>query len=326
MANEIALAIGSAKEQFCKVIASNPHIPVEWQREANFAMQQVYKNPQIVSAAMQNKQSLRDAIIQVAAVGITLNPAHQYAYLVPMDGAINLFISYRGLIKIATDTGSIEWVRAEVVYSSDTFTYFGPAKEPIHKANPFLSEKDRGEVVGVYCIAKTCNGDILCDAMSEDEIRKIKAASKSSGSAYSPWNKWPNEMRKKAVIKRGSKTWPKTERHEQLDKVIEMMNKEEGIDFDEEVRGQVTGEIINVDQCIESFEVFKSALDADSDEPDYKLIQEEAAKLSGEEYSYVIGLFGDKTFEGSRKTYKNALNECVKMPLDADGNRLAEAG
>jgi len=99
--------------------------------------------------------------------------------------------------------------------------------------NPF--DKDRGDIVGVYCIAKTCDSDYLVEVMTEAELLDIKMKSKSTtgnGAKYSPWNTFPNEMRKKAVIKRASKTWPRTDRHERLAKVIEHVNHEEGIDFD----------------------------------------------------------------------------------------------
>ena len=318
MSNDLLTTIAAAKDQFIGIVEANPGTPVEWKREANFAMQQMYKNPHSLSIAMGNKVSLRDAIIQVAAIGITLNPAHQYAYLVPMDKEITLFISYRGLIKVATDTGSIKWARADVVYENDTFNYYGPAKEPEHVCNPF---SDRGAPIGVYCIAKTADGDILCDVMPEEEIQKIKSKSKSATGnkpQYSPWNQWPDEMRKKAIIKRASKTWPKTERHEKLDQVIEYINEKEGIDF--EPKGQVTGDPLDVELMNEVFEVVKNAIDEDDEQ--YAMIQSQMDRLTDEEQMYVMDLFGGEKPEGSRKGYKSILNEILKTPLDSDGNPL----
>ena len=222
--------IQGAEEKFC-TIATNNQLDIEFVKESSFAVQLVYKNDKALQAAIQNPTSLQYAMANVASVGLSLNPATSYAYLVPRDGAICLDISYRGLIKIATDTGSIMWAKADVVYSSDTFDYHGPAKVPTHTANPFAT--DRGDVVGVYCIAKTCDGDYLIETMTEAEVQDIRRKSPSGTSNYSPWVNFPNEMRKKCVIKRASKTWPKTERHERLDQAIEFVNQSEGIDFDE---------------------------------------------------------------------------------------------
>lgn len=222
--------IKGAQKKFL-TIANNNQTNIEFTKEASFAAQLVYKNSTALATAQKNPDSLHHAMTNVASVGLSLNPATAYAYLVPRDGAICLDISYRGLIKIATDTGSIMWAQADVVYESDKFDYHGPAQIPTHTADPF--SKERGEVVGVYCIAKTCDGDYLIQTMTEEEIQDIRGKSPSANSNYSPWKTFPNEMRKKAVIKRASKTWPKTERHERLDNAIEYINQSEGIDFKE---------------------------------------------------------------------------------------------
>ncbi len=231
--NQAIDVIDKAKEQFISINEVSPESTLVWKSEANFAMQAIHKNDYTLKAFQANPASLRDAIINVASIGLSLNPATAYAYLVPRDGAICLDISYKGLIKMATDTGSIMWCRADVVFEKDSFDYKGPAAAPIHTAQPFA--KDRGEIVGVYCIAKTCDSDYLVEVMTEEEIQDIRSKSKSitgNGAKYSPWNTFPNEMRKKAVIKRASKTWPRSDRHEKLANVIEYVNREEGIEFE----------------------------------------------------------------------------------------------
>src|SRR5690606_10980432 len=44
----------------------------------------------------------------------------------------------------------------------------------------------------------------------------------------SVWDAWPDEMTKKAMIKRASKQWPSTDRENRLAKVIDFVNEEEG--------------------------------------------------------------------------------------------------
>jgi len=83
---------------------------------------------------------------------------------------------------------------------------------------------DRGETVGAYCIAKTHQGDVLVDIMSAPEIAKIRGAAKQDG----VWSKWPDEMAKKAILKRSSKQWPKTDREDRLDRAIAVLNECEG--------------------------------------------------------------------------------------------------
>ena len=84
--------------------------------ECLFAKQQITKESFTLDTAVNNPASLRSAILNVAAIGISLNPSLAHAYLVPRDGAICLDISYRGLVKLATDAGAIEWAKAVLVY------------------------------------------------------------------------------------------------------------------------------------------------------------------------------------------------------------------
>lgn len=215
-------AIAKSQENFAKANEG-----LEYDQEKIFAMQALMKTDFALQVANKNSLSVHLAMLNVAATGLTLNPAYGYAYLVPRDGAIVLDISYKGLLKIATDTGSIMWGRAEVVYSGDSFIYHGPAQMPEHRAEPF--SKTRGDVIGVYCIAKTRDGDILTEVMALDEIEKIRGKSdlyarKKSG----PWVEWFTEQCRKAVIKRAQKTWPRTDRTEHLLKAIEVANASEG--------------------------------------------------------------------------------------------------
>lgn len=206
--------------------------------EAGFAVQQLESNDYLLSVAMDNRQSVINAVTNVAAIGISLNPARKQAYLVPRDNKVCLDISYIGLVDLATQSGSIVWAKAELVYESDSFQMGEPGTMPKHQFNPF--SKDRGQVIGAYVVAKTPGGEYLCEAMSIDEIHAIRNRS-SAWKAYQskkvscPWVTDPGEMSKKTVIKRASKLWPKNER---LNMAIQHLNVEldEGIDFNSQSR------------------------------------------------------------------------------------------
>lgn len=197
---------------------------VVWAEESQFALQALQSNQMLAKCA---QHTIQNAIVNVAAVGLTLNPADGYAYLVPeynkqtKANECCLRISFKGLIKLATDTGSIKWVKAEIVREADKFEYNGPCQMPIHKMNPFM---ERGKVVGVYCVAKTFEGDYLVDVMDQTEVDKIRACAKT---AY-VWNQWPEEMAKKAIIKRAQKQWPKTQQSRRLHQAVEILNESEG--------------------------------------------------------------------------------------------------
>jgi len=195
---------------------------VLWKSESQFALQAIFKNDALAKCSV---QSVQNSIINVASVGLTLNPADGYAYLVPRKNECTLAISFKGLIKVATDAGGIAWVKAEVVKEQDTFTFKGVSELPEHAMQPF---SDRGDTVGVYCVAKTVEGDYLVDLMDIVELTKIKDCAMTKD----VWDKWPNEMAKKAIIKRASKQWPRTDKSTRLHKVVEVINEVEGFDPD----------------------------------------------------------------------------------------------
>lgn len=66
-----------------------------WAKESQFAIQLFQNNDYLAKVAFQNQTSTQNAIINVAAIGISLNPAQKLAYLVPRKGAICLDIRDR---------------------------------------------------------------------------------------------------------------------------------------------------------------------------------------------------------------------------------------
>lgn len=214
-------ALQSAEKRFNEVAPEG----FNYKREYMFAVQACMKSDFSTQTANKNPNSVHLAMVNIASTGLTLNPANAYAYLVPRDGAIMLDISYKGLIKIATDSGAVVWVRADIVYADDTFSYHGPARIPEHNADPFKTE--RGGIVGCYCIAKTKDGDILTEVMPIAELTKIRDKSMAYAKAKKgPWVEWFEQMSKKAVIKRASKTWPYTD--DRLAQAIDVANDGEG--------------------------------------------------------------------------------------------------
>jgi len=212
---------------------------IAFQREAEFAMQVMQANDYLIDCATKNPQSVIDAVTNIAAIGISLNPAKKHAYLVPRKGKICLDISYMGLMDLAIQSGSIRWAQAVLVHATDRFSVVGVDKPPVHERDPFA--KDRGDIIGVYVVAKTADGDYLTETMTRDEIDGIMNRSESVKAGKStPWKTDYGEMAKKTVVKRAQKYWPKTER---LEKAVHYMDTDggEGIVQSPEVK-QLTSE------------------------------------------------------------------------------------
>lgn len=220
---------------------------VIFEREAQFAFQIISASDYAMKIALARPLSVKDAIFNVSAIGISLNPARKQAYLVPRDGMIKLDISYMGLIDIAVGSGAIQWAQARVFRRGETFELFGYDRAPVHRFDPFAELPEGQEeppVIGAYVVAKTADGDYLTETMKIREIHRIRDRSKA-WQAYlkdkktCPWVTDPEEMDKKTVIKRAYKTWPRNER---VAKAIHHLNvdNDEGVDFGAEATPPAT--------------------------------------------------------------------------------------
>lgn len=158
--------------------------------------------------------SIFACVVQSAQLG--LEPGiNGEAYLVPFWNnkkkrlECQLIPGYRGLIKLARNTAGIMNVSAQIVYSNDKASLtLGTEESLIHE--PYLSGA-RGHPEWAYCVAHFKDGGHHIEAMTWDEIQKIKERSKSrnaKGELVGPWVTDENEMSRKTVVRRGSKYWP----------------------------------------------------------------------------------------------------------------------
>lgn len=227
MSNDLALITGDIYACRDAFLAVQAEPSLNFDREANFAIQILEGNTCALRVALQNRQAVIDAVTNIASIGLSLNPAKKQAYFVPRKGKICLDISYMGLMDLAMATGSVRWGQAKLVYENDVFELNGVDQAPTHKTKPFAT--DRGPVIGVYVVVKTADGDYLTHPMSMNEVIAIRDRSEAwkayvkDNSKVCPWVTDPGEMTKKTCVKQAYKYWPKTER---LEKAIHYLNTE----------------------------------------------------------------------------------------------------
>lgn len=229
---EVVNPLKNEFEQVC----SEPSIA--FKRESEFAMQIFANNDYLANVAVNNLVSVRSAIMNVSAIGISLNPAQKLAYLVPRDKKVCLDISYMGLMHIAQQSQAIKWCQSSIVRQNDNFQLTSIDTAPRHEYNAFATQEQRGEIVGAYTVVKTEDGDYLTHTMAIADIYSIRDRS-SAWKAWiarkksCPWVTDEEQMILKTVVKQAAKYWPRRER---LDKAIDYVNTEtgEGIDFGSE--------------------------------------------------------------------------------------------
>jgi recombination protein RecT len=199
---------------------------LDYNREAQFAIQALANNDFLRKT---DPVSIRNAVVNVALCGVTLNPALKLAYLIPRKGKCSLDLSYMGMIEIALNSGVVKDITAEVVCVNDDF-YFEKGTSPYIKHTPKLS--DRGDMIGAYAIATLPNGEKHFEVLGKDEILKAKNTSEAKNSDYSPWKTWESEMWKKTAVKRLFK-YLKKGLNEKLLNVLDIENQNEKLDYEQ---------------------------------------------------------------------------------------------
>lgn len=200
-----------------------------FKKECSFAMQHFKKNSYLNGATTESKL---EAVLNVAQVGLTLNPVLKMAYLVPrfVDGQVKCFLepSYQGLAKLVTDTGSAKSIYAHIVYKGDEFkTSLGTSVEIMHEP-----KFETTEVTHVYAVAILNDGLVQVDVMTTEAIDIIRDSSESykafkKGKTNSCiWDGHFGEMAKKTVVKRLIKYLPKTDMWDKLGTAIDLDNSD----------------------------------------------------------------------------------------------------
>lgn len=236
----------AARDTFLQVCDENT-----WLREMAFAMQIIGGNKllQDVCKTPAGAQSIKNAIINVAMTGTTLNPVMQKAYLVPrsIKGIMMccLDFSYRGLAGIAMDSGAVKHIAPRVVYSFDTFDYWeDDGEQHITFKKNMLPPPDFVEgpakfwdyLVCGYVVTTLADGTkIVSEPLPKWKLKKAMDTSKTS-SSNTPWQTHPDEQCLKTLVKHVYKLLPQTP---VMSKAVSVLNEHEGVETDADRRSQV---------------------------------------------------------------------------------------
>lgn len=148
-------------------------------------------------------ESIYMALIVSARLGLEPWGPLGEAHLVAFRSQATLLPGYKGLIKLAMESGAITSARSQVVFAGDTFELDLGDRERglVHK----VGVGDRGEPIGAYAIFQVDGAPNEYEWMPWSDVTQIQNASRARNG---PWSVWPNEMARKAVLKRGLKQFP----------------------------------------------------------------------------------------------------------------------
>jgi recombination protein RecT len=241
----IIRAIQQAEEPFTKLVKDSG-FKLAFKREAMFAKRIVEDSKLLQNA---EPQSIFRAVLDAATLGLTLNPAFQYATIIPRNVKVGgkdsqqwvtrgfLMPMYRGLVALAVEDGVIVTVEADVVYEADKSKgvwKFQRGIRPILEHTPHMgADRTTTPFWGVWtkAIVRELGPEWpIINFTPAEDIYKARDASdayrdKKTGelSPDAPWAKWFGEQAKKVGVKRDQKLWPHVSQRMAL--AVEMDNK-----------------------------------------------------------------------------------------------------
>lgn len=214
------------RDEFAKALAGR----VDPDAFVRVAYSTITKQPKLLEAT---QASLLMSLLEAASLGLVPNSVMGEAYIVPFNNKVKdengkerwevqaQFIpGYRGLAKLARQSGEITNVIARAVRDGDYFEVVqGTDEKLVHKPEPSLASR---ELTRVYAVAHFREGPPMFDVMERWEVNRIMGRSKSKD--YGPWKTDYDEMAKKTVLRRLCKQLPLSDTD--LEKALEADNRD----------------------------------------------------------------------------------------------------
>ncbi len=181
-----------------------PQMPLE--RFQRVAITAINKNPELAECS---RQSLYNSLMQCAQDGLL--PDGQEAAIVKYnskDGAPTAQYQpmVKGILKKIRNSGELKSITAKCIHNKDPFRYWVDDDGEHLTHEPDLFSPERGEIIGVYALAKTKDDAVYLAVLSTAEVEKVRSFSKAKNAG--PWTNWWDQMAEKTAIRRLSKRMP----------------------------------------------------------------------------------------------------------------------
>lgn len=194
-----------AKNRAQLEMAMPKHMNID--RMLGLALTACQRNPKLLEC---HPATLGGAILMCATWGVEPIGAGG-AWLVPFMNnkknrlEVQFIIDYRGLVKIAKNSGEVNKVEWHPVHKKDSFSCQYGTSPQIHHI-PWTGEGDAGEVTHVYAVGFLKDGTSQFVVMPKSEA--LKAKSRSKATYDGPWVTDEVEMMLKTSVRRLCKQLP----------------------------------------------------------------------------------------------------------------------
>lgn len=195
---EVRKALLSDEMKSQLVMALPPQMnPEKFQRVAITA---VNKNPDLLRA---DRAGLYGAFVLAAQDGLL--PDGREGAIVMFGSVPQWMPMVGGVLKKIRNSGELKSITAQEIYKNDKFRYWvdDDGEHLEHEPELFI---ERGELLGVYALAKTKDDAVYVEVMPKAQVDKVREIAKAKNGPA--WTQWYDQMAKKTVIRRLSKRLP----------------------------------------------------------------------------------------------------------------------
>jgi recombination protein RecT len=191
-------------------------------------------------------ESFIGALMTCSQLGLEPGPLGE-AYFVPYGREVTFIPGYRGLIKLAWQSGQLRSIAAEIVRENDDFDFELGSERSLHHSYS-LTDEDRGRPIGVYAAAEFKNGGKAFWVMSLAEIEAIRKQSKAANNG--PWVTHWDAMARKTAIRQLVRYLPLSTELQNLAmaaQLDESVRTDITTPLDEATVGYIAGETVNTE-------------------------------------------------------------------------------
>lgn len=168
--NNVRKLLESLKPQIA--LALPKHMTAD--RMSRVAMTCVLRTPKLLEC---DQTSLAGAIVTCSQLGLEPDPMLGHAHLVPFYNSkarryeVVVIPGYKGLMKLARNSGLVSTIDAHVVHTRDTFAYaYGLTPQLRHV--PYQGPEDAGPATHYYAVCRLRDGGHVFTVMTKAEVER----------------------------------------------------------------------------------------------------------------------------------------------------------
>lgn len=170
---------------------------IDPERLIRVALTACVQNPNLLNCT---RESLMQATLQSASLGLMPDGVMGQAYLIPYKDKAQFQIGYQGLIELAYRTDRIAGIIADIVHEKDKFEFHREVAADHFVHRPYEGDDDPGPATHAYAIVRRKDGTASVTVLPKAKIEKEHRAHSQARNS-GPWTgHWEAMARKTAIL------------------------------------------------------------------------------------------------------------------------------